>query len=532
MIQVMSSEPENKPVLPSLPEPLYENLPLALSPVLIDLEKGAQTTLAAVQQSGGDVLGAFAQLRETLTDFNDYLVEVLPKETLAHRIEVMNDGCALLRAGDLEKTVSQKTLLLVGGRDQLLPSDSEGDRLAQLLPQCTYRKLPEIAHTLLQDPSVDLARVVIEQSFYAPSGGGRNLQGLATFVPPSDEDYRSIREGFLALQRNIHAPVFLSTDGGGAVHRGLAGIPGTGDGRPVLLVGNHQLLAPDLGLLIDEYQQQKGEWLRGLAHPAVFAAADQLSEGGKGRGKGRGKGGGAGGGAFFRRFGALPVSGRTLYAVMDAGQPGLVFPGGVREAYKRKGEQYQLFWPDRPEFVKTAAKFGARIVPFAAVGAEDGAEIVLDNSEVVNLPFGLGESAAKQAARAPKIRAGGESQQLDGELFVAPLVRPGVPDRWYFRFMEPIDSAGVDARDPKAVAGVYEQTKKQVEEGLRYLQRAREEDPYRTAPARAQYGIEKALAQGPAAALSVANAAATGRVAAELIAQADAIPTFPLDQEY
>ena len=36
------------PVLPSLPEPVYENLPLALSPVLIDLEKGAQTTLAAV----------------------------------------------------------------------------------------------------------------------------------------------------------------------------------------------------------------------------------------------------------------------------------------------------------------------------------------------------------------------------------------------------------------------------------------------------------------------------------------------------
>ena len=55
--------------------------------------------------------------------------------------------------------------------------------------------------------------------------------------------------------------------------------------------------------------------------------------------------------------------------------------------------------------------------------------------------------------------------RLDGELFVAPLVRPGVPDRWYFRFMAPIDCADVDARDPEAVAAVYQQTKAQVPGG-------------------------------------------------------------------
>ena len=45
------------PLLPNLPEPVYENLPLALSPVLLDLEKGAQTTLAAVPESTAILCG-------------------------------------------------------------------------------------------------------------------------------------------------------------------------------------------------------------------------------------------------------------------------------------------------------------------------------------------------------------------------------------------------------------------------------------------------------------------------------------------
>ena len=37
---------------------------------------------------------------------------------------------------------------------------------------------------------------------------------------------------------------------------------------------------------------------------------------------------------------------------MAAGESVLLFPGGVREAYKRKGEEYRTFWPEEPEFVR------------------------------------------------------------------------------------------------------------------------------------------------------------------------------------
>jgi hypothetical protein len=41
------------------------------------------------------------------------------------------------------------------------------------------------------------------------------------------------------------------------------------------------------------------------------------------------------------------------------------------QAFKYKGEGYQLIWPDKPEFVRMAARYGATIVPFGAVGAEE-----------------------------------------------------------------------------------------------------------------------------------------------------------------
>lgn len=43
--------------------------------------------------------------------------------------------------------------------------------------------------------------------------------------------------------------------------------------------------------------------------------------------------------------------------------------------YNWQGEEYELFWPNQPEFVRMAARFGATIVPFAAVGEDDLLEV-------------------------------------------------------------------------------------------------------------------------------------------------------------
>jgi 1-acyl-sn-glycerol-3-phosphate acyltransferase len=60
----------------------------------------------------------------------------------------------------------------------------------------------------------------------------------------------------------------------------------------------------------------------------------------------------------------------------------LLYPGGVREGFKRKNEKYQLFWPHKPEFVRMAARFGATIVPVASIGAEDCVNILMDTEEL------------------------------------------------------------------------------------------------------------------------------------------------------
>lgn len=36
-----------------------------------------------------------------------------------------------------------------------------------------------------------------------------------------------------------------------------------------------------------------------------------------------------------------------------------------------QGEEYKLFWPSQSEFIRMAARFGAKIVPFGVVGEDD-----------------------------------------------------------------------------------------------------------------------------------------------------------------
>ena len=64
--------------------------------------------------------------------------------------------------------------------------------------------------------------------------------------------------------------------------------------------------------------------------------------------------------------------------LMRQGESILVFPGGSREVFKRKGEQYRLMWKERLGFARLAMAYRCTIVPFAAVGADDCYDIVFD----------------------------------------------------------------------------------------------------------------------------------------------------------
>ena len=153
--------------------------------------------------------------------------------------------------------------------------------------------------------------------------------------------------------------------------------------------------------------------------------------------------------------------------------PCCLLAGGVREAYKRRGEDYQLFWPEksggwlvvsrlraagcwnwfarvpaadqgaypppidgeqrkpflllllgsvkRPslpppcpspgllpfapaEFIRMAARFGATIVPFAAVGVDDSLNIIADSTQLEALPV-VGDALRRRAGSMPQVCA-------------------------------------------------------------------------------------------------------------------------------
>ncbi|GKD54566.1 acyltransferase-like protein, chloroplastic [Tanacetum coccineum] len=88
-----------------------------------------------------------------------------------------------------------------------------------------------------------------------------------------------------------------------------------------------------------------------------------------------------------RLMGSVPVSASNLYKLVSMKSHVLLYPGGVCEALHRKGEEYTLFWPEQSEFVRMAARFGATIIPFGAVGEDDYAQLVLDYEDQMKVPF-------------------------------------------------------------------------------------------------------------------------------------------------
>ena len=88
-----------------------------------------------------------------------------------------------------------------------------------------------------------------------------------------------------------------------------------------------------------------------------------------------------------------------------------------------------------------AARFGATIIPFAAIGAEDGVNIVRDSAELMATPL-LGDflrsgmpggggtgGAVPQARRGVKAVAAEDEERLK-ESFIQPLVTFNAPARY------------------------------------------------------------------------------------------------------
>lgn len=135
--------------------------------------------------------------------------------------------------------------------------------------------------------------------------------------------------------------------------------------RPALLVGNHTLYGlTDAPLMIDHLYRAHGVRLRALADRAHFRLPLWSD--------------------MFSGFGAVLGTPENCSALMRSGESILVFPGGAREVFRRKGEAYQLIWKNRSGFARLAIEHGYDIIPFGSVGPDESYRILLDADEMMH----------------------------------------------------------------------------------------------------------------------------------------------------
>lgn len=220
--------------------------------------------------------------------------------------------------------------------------------------------------------------------------------------------------------------------------------------RRALLVGNHTLLGVlDVPLLCAELAD-RGRVVRALADNALFKVP--------------------GGRKLLTSFGVVRGSRANCAVLMRRGELIMVFPGGGREVTKRKGELYRLVWKNRMGFARMAIQYGYPIVPFAAVGADEAYDILIDGDNPLVAPIRL------------------ISEKVLGSPDVLPIVR-GVgptliprPERQYHWFGQPIDTTKVKGRqsDDATVRRVREATKAAIEDGIGFLLVEQKNDPNRS----------------------------------------------------
>lgn len=418
----------------------------------------------------------------TLRDGFGILADNLPAKVVEFRVaQWLPVGCDVVLPR-LHK-IDVPTLVIAGEDDNMLPSKGEAERLVQVMKNCTSLSVKGSGHLVL-DQRFNLTEAIIDGPFdpFGKSKDKKKYDPIADWKPPSDDAIREAIDNRVKPFRIATSPKFFSTGLDGKRRLGLGQVPNNQDG-PVLFVGNHQLLGLDLGPIVAELLEQRGIFARGLAHPLVYQAGNGFGAGAGPTGPSRRTTKRDKDGVVdpppgdFQTFGAVMVTPRNYYRLMQTGQVGLLFPGGVREVFHGKDEAYELFWPEKVDFVRVAARFNATIVPISAVGAADSANILIDSSEIVNLPFGIGERAMSSSKNLISARF---NQGNEDELFVPPLVVPKLtPARHYFIFGKPFDTSTIDTTDKDACTLLYRDVKTELRRGLDDLLVARESDPYK-----------------------------------------------------
>ncbi|KAE8665698.1 Acyltransferase-like protein [Hibiscus syriacus] len=413
------------------------------------------------------IVGELSQDLSNMSSYLPILADILPRETLRWKLNLLKSGSA--NTNSCLHAIKAQMLILCSGRDQLLPSLEESQRLQKTLPDCEIRKFEESGHFLFLEDNIDLATIIKGVSFYRR---GKHFNCVSDYIPPTPSEFKKLHES-ISLLLTATGPVMLSTLEEGKVVRGLAGIPSEG---PVLLVGYHMLMGLEVVPLVAQFMMERNILVRGIAHPVMFVRVKdgkppdvELSHY-----------------DVLRVMGAVPVSAANFYKLMSSKSHALLYPGGVREALHRKGEEYKLFWPEKSEFVRMAARFGAKIVPFGVVGEDDFAEIILDYDDQMKIPWRR-EEIEKLTSRSAKLRTDASGEVANQQMHL-PVMLPKFPGRFYYYFGKPILTRGMEElKDKKKCDELYSHIKSEVEGCIDFLKQRREKDPYRNIASRVLY---------------------------------------------
>ncbi|KAL8233922.1 hypothetical protein R6Q59_020022 [Mikania micrantha] len=453
------------PILKIMPDHIRPGLPYFMS-LITGLPSGMLTSTAKKglpsQQTITDLSEDVASLFSYLSDVGD----VLTVETVLWKLKMLESACAL--SNSCLHSVSAQTLILSSGNDQLLPSLQEGERLHKTLPKCHIRTFSDSGHALFLEETFDLVTVIKGAGFYRRA---KHTDYASDFVPPSSHEIKDILESSRWLDV-VASPVLLSTLEDGKIVRGLSGVPSEG---PVLFVGCHNMLGFEAAPMIRRFLIEKNIIIRGVAHPMLFMKLkeDEMPDL-----------------AIYdvtRLMGAVPVSPFNLYKLFSLKSHVLLYPGGVREALHRKGEEYKLFWPEQSEFVRMAARFGATVIPFGAVGEDDYAQLVLDYEDQMKIPL-MKDYVKRTTDDSIKLRNDMKGEVANQDLHM-PVILPKIPGRYYYLFGKPIKTEGrsEELRSKERAHQVYLEVKGEVEKCLNYCKTKRENDPYRNIISRLMY---------------------------------------------
>ncbi|XP_010025088.2 LOW QUALITY PROTEIN: acyltransferase-like protein At1g54570, chloroplastic [Eucalyptus grandis] len=395
------------------------------------------------------------------------LADIITKETLLWKLKLLKSAASYTNSR--LHAVKAEVLLLASGKDNMLPSRDEAQRLMTSLKNCRGRHFKDNGHALLMEDGISLLSVIKGTHTYRRT---KRHDYVLDFLPPSMSEYKLFFNQIAGGFRDVSGSVLFSTLEDGKIVRGLSGVPSEG---PVLLVGNHMLMGLEVFSLVEEFLREKNVAVRGVAHPMLFSSRmENLSSE-------------FGLVDWMKAFGAVPVSGSILFKLFSTKSHVLLYPGGAREALHRKGEEYKLFWPEQPEFVRMAARFGATIIPFGAVGEDDMAELVLDYDDFMKIPI-VNDYIRDMNRQTPRVREG-QSGEVANEQSFLPGILPRMPGRLYYLFGKPIETRGryESLKDREHANELYLKVKSGVKAAFAYLLKKREEDPYRSIFDRAIY---------------------------------------------